>query len=60
MLYKPRRSPYWHFDFQIQGSRFCGSTGTADKAAAKLIEARRRTEAAERPGRDQGACADAQ
>jgi len=46
-VYKPKKSPYWHYDFQFQGVRFHGSCGTAEKRAAKRIEARRRTEAAE-------------
>lgn len=46
-LYQPKRSPYWHYDFQVKGVRFHGSTGTADKAAAKLVEATERTKAAE-------------
>lgn len=46
-LYRPKKSPYWHYDFQVKGVRFHGSTGTADKAAAKLVEATERTKAAE-------------
>ena len=46
-VYKPKGSPYWHYDFQVKGARFHGSTGTADKRAAKLVEARERTKAAE-------------
>ena len=46
-LYKSKKSPYWQYDFVIRGRRFHGSTGTADKAAARTIEARRRTQAAE-------------
>ena len=45
-VYKPKNSPYWHFDFQFKGVRFHGSTGTTSKAAARQIEARERTRAA--------------
>lgn len=44
--YKPKNSPFWHYDFQIGGVRFYGSTGTADRNAARKIEATKRTEAA--------------
>lgn len=50
-LYKPKNSPYWHFDFQLKGVRFHGSTGTANKSAAVQIMARERTEAAVTGGR---------
>lgn len=46
-VYKPKKSPYWHYDFQFQGVRFHGSCGTTEKRSAERIEARRRTEAAE-------------
>ena len=49
-VYKPKNSPYWHFDFQLSGARFHGSTGTASKAAARIIEAQRRNEAASGDG----------
>ena len=45
-LYKPKNTPYWHFDFQLSGVRFYGSTGTANKGKARLIEAQRRNNAA--------------
>ena len=45
-LYKPKNSPYWHFDFQLSGVRFHGSTGTTVKGKARLIEAQHRNDAA--------------
>ena len=45
-VYKPKNSPYWHFDFQLKGGRFHGSTGTTSKSAARQIEAQERTRAA--------------
>ena len=44
-LYKPKNTPYWHFDFQLSGIRFHGSTGTKIKAQAQSIEAQRRIDA---------------
>ncbi len=46
-VYRPKNSPYWHYDFQLQGVRFHGSTGTTQKRSAEAIERQRRTEAAE-------------
>lgn len=46
-IYRPKKSPHWHYDFQVRGVRFHGSTGTADKTAARQVEARKRIEAAE-------------
>lgn len=43
--YKPKGSPFWHYDFKISGNRFCGSTGTTSKEDAKAIEARERSKA---------------
>ncbi len=45
-VYKPKNSPYWHFDFQLNGSRFHGSTGTTSKSTARQIEAQERTRVA--------------
>ncbi len=50
-IYKPKNSPYWHYDFVIQGVRFHGSTGTTSKSAARTVEARERAAAAQRRGR---------
>ena len=45
-VYKPKGSPYWHYDFQLRGVRFYGSTGTTSKSTARTVEARERTKAA--------------
>lgn len=49
MPYRPKASRYWHYDFQLRGRRFCGSTGTQDHATAKGIEAQARVAAAADP-----------
>lgn len=42
-LYRPRRSPFWHYDFRLDGYRFSGSTRLRDADdAARFEEARRR------------------
>jgi len=38
----PRCEHYWHYDFRVNGRRYRASTETADKQAAKDIEARER------------------
>lgn len=38
MVYRPRNSPYWHFDFQRGGYRFTGSTQERTKSEAAKIE----------------------
>ena len=50
-VYKPKGSPFYHYDFQFKGVRFYGSTGTANKASARVIEARERDKAALGGGR---------
>lgn len=45
MPYRKPNSPFWHYDFQIRGSRFHGSCGTADFEEAKAVEAAARVEA---------------
>lgn len=37
-VYKPKNSPYYHFDFQVRGNRFHGSTGTANRREAEAKE----------------------
>jgi integrase len=37
-IYKPKLSPYYHYDFQVRGRRFYGSTGTGDRRKAESIE----------------------
>lgn len=42
-LYRPKRSPFWHYDFRIDNYRFSGSTKLRDASdAARFEEARRR------------------
>ncbi len=36
-LYKPKNSPYWHYDFQIEGVRLRGPTRVSDKREARKI-----------------------
>jgi len=45
-VYKPKGSPYYHFDFQFRGQRFYGSTGMASKRDAERYERDQRTQAA--------------
>lgn len=45
-VYKPKGSPYFHFDFQFRGQRYYGSTGQASKRAAEAYERRQRHAAA--------------
>jgi integrase len=37
-LYKFKGSPYWQYDFQVNGCRFHGSTKTTNKREAEAIE----------------------
>ena len=46
-VYKPKNSPYYHFDFKIRGLRFHGSTGTKNRRAAQRCEDRERQAIAE-------------
>jgi integrase len=46
-VYKPKNSPYWHYDFQVGGIRFYGSTGTKNKRAAQRREEEVRRQKAE-------------
>jgi hypothetical protein len=41
-LYRPKRSPFWHYDFQLDNYRFSGSTKLRnERDAAQFEEARR-------------------
>src|SRR5215470_10471018 len=53
-VYKPKGSPYYHFDFQVRGCRFCGSTGCKDRRQAEAVERseRERAKAASKSNRD--------
>lgn len=44
-VYKPKNSPYFHFDFVWQGRRFHGSTGRKSKRDALRAEERERAKA---------------
>lgn len=44
-VYKPKNSPYFHFDFQWKGRRFHGSTGCPTERKALAYEAREREKA---------------
>lgn len=44
-VYKPKGSPYFHFDFVWKGRRFHGSTGCASRREALAYEGRQRQEA---------------
>jgi hypothetical protein len=39
-VYKSRASPNFHFDFQLRGRRFHGSTGETSRRAAEAVEAK--------------------
>lgn len=45
-VYKPKASPYYHFDFQLEGRRFHGSTGVGTLRAAQEVERKKRQAAA--------------
>jgi len=44
-IYRKQRSPYYHFDFEIEGYRFSGSTKCRDERDAQAFEVERRKEA---------------
>lgn len=44
-LYKPKKSPFWHYDFRVDGHRFHGSTGATDRRDAKRVEDGEKTRA---------------
>lgn len=44
-VYKPPKSPYFHYDFTWQSHRFYGSTGCKTRREALAYEARKRNEA---------------
>lgn len=51
MPFRPKNSRFWHYDFQIGGRRFHGSTGTESFEEAKAIEAQARVQARAAPDR---------
>ncbi|PSO28809.1 site-specific integrase [Bradyrhizobium sp. MOS002] len=44
-VYKHKDSPFYHYDFQLKGDRFHGSTGAKNEREAKAFERARRDEA---------------
>lgn len=49
MPFRPKKSRFWHYDFQIGGCRFHGSCGTEDYEEAKAVEAQARVAAKAAP-----------
>lgn len=47
MPFRKKGSPYWQFDFEIEGYRFSGSTKCRDERDAQKVEDAKRLEAAE-------------
>lgn len=47
MPFRKKGSPYWQFDFEIDGYRFSGSTKCRDERDAQVAEAEERRKAAE-------------
>lgn len=45
-VYRPKGSPYFHFDFQFKGKRYYGSTNLKSRRGAEQYEARERHKAA--------------
>lgn len=39
-IYKPTNSPHYHYDFWVNKVRFCGSTKTANRREAEIVEKR--------------------
>jgi integrase len=48
-LYRREGSPFWWYDFTVDGVRFRGSTNAEGKREAKAVEDERKTEARKRP-----------
>lgn len=44
-IWKPKNSPYYQFDFQLQNNRFHGSTGCTSRREAEAVEALEREKA---------------
>jgi integrase len=44
-VYKKKNSPFYHFDFQLRGRRFCGSTERTTRREAEAVEAVERDKA---------------
>jgi integrase len=54
-VYKPTKGRFWHYDFQLRGHRYSGSTGATTRSKAERVEAAKRVAAAsgelDRPAR---------
>ena len=46
-VYRPKNSPFYHYDFQLKGVRFYGSTAETTERKALQVEGRKRREAKE-------------
>lgn len=44
-VYKPKNSPFYHFDFWVRGHRFYGSTDETERRRAETVEAAERRKA---------------
>jgi integrase len=51
-VYRPQKSPWFAYDFQLEGRRFTGSTRRASRGEAKAVERERRAEARRELDRD--------
>jgi hypothetical protein len=51
-VYRPKGSPYYHFDFQWRGHRFHGSTKATAKREAETVEREQRERALMRWNKD--------
>lgn len=47
-VYKDKRSPFWQFDFELDGHRFYGSTKARSKREAEAVERTEKAKARER------------
>jgi integrase len=45
-VYKPAKSPFYHYDFRFKGRRYYGSTGCQTPRKAEAVERRRREDVA--------------
>ena len=46
-VYRPKGSPFYHYDFQMRGRRFHGSTGRKSRRDAEAVEQGERERAKE-------------
>jgi integrase len=57
-LFRIRRSPFWQYDFAVDGARFRGSTRAADRKAAQAAAERIRRETIEQNAAPKSAASD--